>query len=174
MDTFEINKINQKLRDLKKYLISLLILETNEKIEDRFEKYDEVIKAKIKLFTLIEEYFPDKYYEFEEITTIQYNKFSKKNLEEIKSKFFDFYNYFLLHLKIEKVNQFNNEEEKKNETDYKKMKYNVLKDDEENNWDNSYENLNLNLYETKSDTTNKYNTTLNFDYSSLNSFENDL
>ena len=174
MDTFEINKINQKLRDLKKYLISLLILETNEKIEDRFEKYDEVIKAKIKLFTLIEEYFPDKYYEFEEITTIQYNKFSKKNLEEIKSKFFDFYNYFLLHLKIEKVNQFNNEEEKKNETDYKKMKYNVLKDDEENNWDNSYENLNLNLYETKSDTTNKYNTTLNFDYSSLNSFENDF
>ena len=54
------------------------------------------------------------------------------------------------------------------------MKYNVLKDDEENNWDNSYENLNLNLYETKSDTTNKYNTTLNFDYSSLNSFENDF
>ena len=174
MDTFEINKIKQKLSDLKEYLISLLIFETNEIIEDRFEKYDEVIKAKKKLFTLIKEYLPDKYNEFEKITTIQYNKFSKKNLEEIKSKFFDFYNYFLLHLKIEKVNQFNNEEEKKNETDYKKMKYNVLKDDEENNWDNSYENLNLNLYETKSDTTNKYNTTLNFDYSSLNSFENDL
>ena len=174
MDTFEINKIKQKLSDLKKYLISLLIFETNEIIEDRFEKYDEVIKAKKKLFTLIKEYLPDKYNEFEKITTIQYNKFSKKNLEEIKSKFFDFYNYFLLHLKIEKVNQFNNEEEKKNETDYKKMKYNVLKDDEENNWDNSYENLNLNLYETKSDTTNKYNTTLNFDYSSLNSFENDF
>ncbi len=174
MDTFEINKIKQKLSDLKEYLISLLIFETNEIIEDRFEKYDEVIKAKKKLFTLIKEYLPDKYNEFEKITTIQYNKFSKKNLEEIKSKFFDFYNYFLLHLKIEKVNQFNNEEEKKNETDYKKMKYNVLKDDEENNWDNSYENLNLNLYETKSDTTNKYNTTLNFDYSSLNSFENDF
>ena len=179
MDTFEINKIKQKLRDLKKYLIGLLILETYEKIEDRFELYDEVIKTKIKLFTLIKEYFSEQYYEFEKITTIQYNKFSKKNLAEIKSKFFEFYNSFLLlikkHVKIEKVNQFNNEEEKKNETDYKKMKYNVLKDDEENNWDNSYENLNLNLYETKSDTTNKYNTTLNFDYSSsLNSIENDF
>ena len=179
MDTFEINKINQKLRDLKKYLISLLILETNEKIEDRFEKYDEVIKAKIKLFTLIKEYFPEEYDELEEITTIQYNKFSKKNLEKIKSRFFEFYNYFLLlikeHLKIERVNQFNNEEEKKNETDYKKIFFNnVLIHDEENIWDNSYENLDLNLYETKSDTTNKYSTTLNFDYSSLNSFENDF
>ena len=78
MDTFEINKIKQKLSDLKEYLISLLIFETNEIIEDRFEKYDEVIKAKKKLFTLIKEYLPDKYNEFEKITTIQYNKFSKK------------------------------------------------------------------------------------------------
>jgi hypothetical protein len=175
MDTFEINKIKQKLSDLKEYLISLLIFETNEIIEDRFEKYDEVIKAKKKLFTLIKEYLPDKYNEFEKITTIQYNKFSKKNLEEIKSKFLYFYNSFLSlikeHLKIEKI-QFYNEEDEINETENKEIKYNVLKDVEENIWDDSCENLIQIFYEAKSDTTNKYDPTLNFNNSSSYSNKN--
>jgi hypothetical protein len=177
MESFDyINKIKKNLRDLKEFLAMPLILETDEKIDDKFEKYNELIKAKIKLFKLIEKYFPEQYYEFKKIK-IQYILFSKKNLEEIKSKFLYFYNSFLSlikeHLKIEKI-QFYNEEDEKNETENKEIKYNVLKDVEENIWDDSCENLIQIFYEAKSDTTNKYDPTLNFDNSSSYSNKNDF
>ena len=54
------------------------------------------------------------------------------------------------------------------------MKYNVLKDVEENIWDDSCENLIQIFYEAKSDTTNKYDPTLNFDNSSSYSNKNDF
>ncbi len=88
-----------------------------------------------------------------------------------------FYNSFLSlikeHLKIEKI-QFYNEEDEINETENKEIKYNVLKDVEENIWDDSCENLIQIFYEAKSDTTNKYDPTLNFDNSSSYSNKNDF
>ena len=68
MESFDyINQIKKNLRDLKEFLAMPLILETDEKIDDKFEKYNELIKAKIKLFKLIEKYFPEQYYEFKKI-----------------------------------------------------------------------------------------------------------
>ena len=103
--------IKKKLREIKKFLIELLLLESDEKKEDRFEEYKEAIIAKQKLFNLLR-YSDIQYSEFKKIPKIS---FSKKNLSMIKNKFLEFYEDFSSYvepLKKEMIQIDFNEEEK--------------------------------------------------------------
>ena len=163
--------IKKKLREIKKFLIELLLLESDEKKEDRFEEYKEAIIAKQKLFNLLR-YSDIQYSEFKKIPKIS---FSKKNLSMIKNKFLEFYEDFSSYvepLKKEMI-QIDFNEEEKLESNLKKRTSNVLEDDEENIWSKPYEFPNIITYEERSDTSNKY-IVLNFDSSSLNSNNNEF
>ncbi len=163
--------IKKKLREIKKFLIELLLLESDEKKEDRFEEYKEAIIAKQKLFNLLR-YSDIQYSEFKKIPKIS---FSKKNLSMIKNKFLEFYEDFSSYvepLKKEMI-QIDFNEEEKLESNLKKRTSNVFEDDEENIWSKPSEFPNIITYEERSDTSNKY-IVLNFDSSSLNSNNNEF
>lgn len=170
---FQIAKINQKLRELKEFELFLLILKIDEKKENRFELYKEVIKAKKQLFNVLQQYFDIKYSEF---NRIPYILFSNNNLIMIKRKFLYFYKEFSLIVEPLKkeIIHIDFKEEKKIEITFKDTNSNFSEDDNENEWDDSNMNLNSIQYIKQSDTTNKYNANLTFDYSSSNSNINDF
>ena len=171
-DNFYSANIMKKEREIKKFLSELSLLKDDEKIEDRFELYNEAIIANKKLFKLLKQYSDIQYSEFKNIPKIT---FSKKNLLMIKNKFLEFYEDFSSYvqpLKKEMI-QIDFNEEEKLESNLKKRTSNVLEDDEENIWSKPYEFPNIITYEERSDTSNKY-IVLNFDSSSLNSNNNEF
>ena len=91
---FYIAKIEEKLKEIKCFLIALTTLEKDEKPEDRNEVYKKIIDISKILFDSIKQYDKKEYSKMENFKNFQYIIFSKKTLILILNQFSNFYNDF--------------------------------------------------------------------------------